>query len=241
MQNYKLTIRYQGTKYHGWQMQQNAVSVQATIKQALELLLKEEVNLIGAGRTDTGVHAMGQVANFRTDQSLDLFRFIYSLNSLLPKDISITHYEQVPESFHSRYDATSREYRYHFYHKKNPFLHGLAFYSYHRYDVVVLNKYAQRFLGTHDFYSFSKELPDNENATCTIKKAVWRCTKEMTVFTIIADRYLHGMVRLITGSIIYAAKNKLPAAWIDEMLTTKQENRFAVPPCGLYLYNVKYD
>ncbi|MBI2416339.1 MAG: tRNA pseudouridine(38-40) synthase TruA [Ignavibacteriales bacterium] len=241
MQNYKLTIRYQGTKYHGWQIQQNAVTVQETIKKALELLLKEEVNLIGAGRTDAGVHAMGQVANFKTNQSLDLFRFIYSLNSLLPEDISIAHYEQVPESFHSRYDAASREYRYYFYHKKNPFLHELAFYSYHRYDVQVLNKYARRFLGTHDFFSFSKELPENENASCTIKKAAWRCTKEMTVFTIVADRYLHGMVRLITGSILHAAKNNLPVNWIDEMLTTKQENRFAVPPCGLYLYNVKYD
>lgn len=240
MQNYKLTIRYSGSNYHGWQIQKNADTVQARIKAALELLLKEEIVLTGAGRTDTGVHAMGQVANFYTAKEISTYRFIHSLNGILPGDIAITEMAAVPGSFNARFDAVSREYRYFLYHQKNPFLAGSAYYSHRKYDAAVLNEYACRFLGEHQFYSFSKELPKNGSANCIVSIANWKCTAEMSVFVIKANRFLHGMVRMITGTILHAAKESMPAAEIDRMLQGKYENRFAVPPCGLYLYKVNY-
>ena len=159
LNNYKLIIQYDGTKYAGWQMQQNAITVQEKIVDAIAVITKEKVNLIGSGRTDTGVHAFGQVANFRTENELDLYKFSYSLNSILPNDISIIKIDKADESFHSRFDAKSRSYIYIFSQIKSPFYYD---YSYHyspitKIDFVSLNRISKIFLGEHDFTSFSRK------------------------------------------------------------------------------------
>src|SRR3989339_1942505 len=159
MNNYKLIIQYDGTNYAGWQIQSNAATVQQKIVDAIEVILKEKINLIGSGRTDTGVHALGQVANFRTENELDLYKFRYSLNSILPNDISVLKMESVNESFHARFDAKNRSYIYLFCDHKSPFYNNYSYYfpSLSKLDFDYLNRISKTLLGIHDFTSYSRK------------------------------------------------------------------------------------
>ncbi len=159
MNNYKLLIQYDGTSYSGWQIQKNGTTVQQKIVDAVEVITKEKVNLIGSGRTDAGVHALGQVANFRTERDLDLRKFQYSLNAVLPNDISVVNIEKVNESFHARFDAKSRSYVYLFMNNKSPFYEKYS-YLYPRLsnvDIGRLNLLSKTLLGEQDFTSLSKK------------------------------------------------------------------------------------
>ena len=140
MYNYKLTIQYDGALYAGWQMQENAVSVQEVIKKSIEQIIREEVNLIGAGRTDSGVHALGQVANFKFNKELELNKFNYSLNSVLPDDISVNKIEIVDENFHSRFSAKRRSYIYLISKSKTPFYNRYSYSYYSALDPEILNQ-----------------------------------------------------------------------------------------------------
>lgn len=244
MNNYKLLIQYDGTSYSGWQIQKNGTTVQQKIVEAVVVITKEKVNLIGSGRTDTGVHALGQVANFRIEQELDLRKFQYSLNSILPKDIAISNIEKVSESFHARFDAKNRSYIYLFTHNKSPFYEK---YSYlyppvKDFEIDKLNSLSKTLIGRHDFTSLSKKNIEIEEKYCTITEIHWRCTLDKTIFYITANRFLHGMVRTIIGTLLYAAERNLDADYINEVLELKDRTQAeqSVPAKGLFLYKVKY-
>ena len=242
MYNYKMIIQYDGTKYHGWQIQQNAVSVQSVITNGLNTLTRERVNLIGAGRTDSGVHALGQVANFITENPLDLYRFKYSLNSMLPFDIAIREMELVNEKFHSRYDAVSRTYWYIVYKNKSPFYWQYGYFYHHPVDVGFMNTCSGRLLGDRDFRNFAKELPANDNARCNVISAGWRDMGDKYLFRIEANRFLHSMVRIITGTLLRFQKEQIAAGEIDSLFLPdgKLSTGPSVPAEGLFLKEVTY-
>lgn len=242
MNNYKLIIQYDGTKYCGWQIQVNAVTVQEKITDAIKTILSENVNLIGSGRTDSGVHALGQSANFRCEQEIDIYRFKHSLNSILPFDISIISMEKVDEDFHARFDAKKRSYVYLITQFKSPFFLNYAYHYHDKINIERLNHVSRNLVGEHNFTSFSRKITDTENKICTIHSAHWKETKGVIVFYIEADRFLHGMVRTIVGTVLKALKINAGENYIRETLDTKnrEEAGEAVPAKGLFLFKVKY-
>jgi len=225
-------------------MQLNAITVQQKIIDAIEVITKERVNLIGSGRTDTGVHAFGQAANFRTESELDIYKFLYQLNSILPKDISITKMEKVAESFHARFDAKSRSYLYLFIHNKSPFYYKYAHYypPITKIDFFKLNEISKALLGEHDFTSFSKKNPEIDDKTCSISEIWWRKGRDLSTFYITANRFMHGMVRTIVGTLLYAAEQNLDENYLLEVLEQKnrEEADESVPAKGLFLFKVRY-
>lgn len=242
MNNFKLIIQYDGANYSGWQIQANAVSVQQKISEALGILLKEKVNLIGSGRTDTGVHAIAQAANFRYNGEIDIYKFKHSLNSLLPTDISVTFMEKVPGDFNARFDAKKRSYVYLITTSKTPLLYNYSYYYHGKINIDVLNSISRLILGEHDFRSFSKKNTDIENTVCIINSARWREIKGVTLFYIEANRFLHGLVRTITGTLLNLQNEKDPELRISEIFKGLDRSLAgeAVPAKGLFLYKVKY-
>ncbi len=242
MLNYKLNIQYDGTNYAGWQVQENAVTVQQKITEAIKILTKENINLVGSGRTDAGVHALGQVANFRVENELDIYRFRHSLNSVLPKDISVTDMRAAGENFHARFDAKKRCYIYLISKIKSPF-YNLYSWQYHEaIDILMLNELSGKLIGVHDFTSFARKSTETENKTCEIFQIRWRESKDILLFFIEADRFLHGMVRTIIGTILQASKNNENEKYLFDILNSKDREAAgeAVPARGLFLYKVKY-
>ncbi len=242
MKNYKLTIQYDGTEYAGWQIQKNSDTIQQRITEALEILIKEKINLIGSGRTDSGVHALGQVANFRTENEIDIYRFKHSLNSILPFDISISSMEEVDQKFHSRFDARRRTYFYILTCKKSPFYLNYSYFYHKKIDIVKLNKLSKYFLGEHDFSSFSRKTPELDNKNCTLYNLHWRKTADLTFFYIQANRFLHGMVRAIAGTILKAHELDFSESFVRDIFNSKsrEESYDSVPAKGLFLYKVEY-
>lgn len=244
MNNYKLHIQYDGTDYAGWQIQNNAPTVQQEIIDAIEIILKERVNLIGSGRTDAGVHALGQIANFRCETELDIYKFNHSLNSIISKNISVTKIENVPESFHSRFDAKRRTYLYLISKIKSPFLTKYS-YDYsgaNKINLTRLNELSSTLLGTHDFTSFSRKNSETENKICTINSIHWRDTGNMIQFMVEADRYLHGMVRTMVGTLLKAERKNLDENYLLQILNDKARESAdeAAPAKGLFLFKVRY-
>lgn len=242
MANYKLTIQYDGSNYAGWQVQDNAVTVQQKIIEAVRIILKEDVNLIGSGRTDAGVHAFGQVANFRTSASPDIFRFVHSLNSILPGDISITAMSDEGEDFHARFDAKKRSYIYLLSLEKSPFFDKYSWHYHDEADIAKLNELSGHLLGTHDFTSFSKKNAEVKNKNCEIFSARWRRSGGLVIFMIEANRFLHGMVRTTVGTLLKLSKEKDAGTKLLEILEVKNREAAweAAPAKGLFLYKVKY-
>jgi len=239
--NYKLIIQYDGSNYSGWQIQENAKSVQGTISEKIKILVKDDVNLIGAGRTDSGVHALGQVANFNTRDEINPFRFQHSLNSILPSDISIIDTVEVSHSFHSRYDAKERTYLYLVSKLKSPFYYRYSIVK-DNLDVALLNRLSDVFVGENDYTSFCKKNTEVRNKKCTINFIRWRETKSLYFFIISADRFLHGMVRTIAGTLFYAAEQKDGEELIRDIFNKRNRDAAgeAVPAKGLTLYKIKY-
>lgn len=242
MKNYKLTIQYDGRNYSGWQIQKNSESIQQKITDAIEILLKEKVNLIGSGRTDSGVHAFGQVANFRTETEIDIYRFKHSLNSILPYDIVVSSMEEIDLNFHARYDAKKRTYLYLITQTRSPFYKNYSYFYPRKMDLEKLNVLSKLFLGEKDFTSFSKKNDEVENKNCTVYKTFWRQKGEIILFSIQASRYLHGMVRTIVGTLLHAQEQNHPEIFIEEIFNSQnREEAFeAVPAKGLFLYKVEY-
>lgn len=242
MNNYKLIIQYDGTNYAGWQIQRNCVTVQEKITSVLKILLKEDINLVGSGRTDSGVHALGQQANFRTEKSINTYRFKHSLNSLLPKDISILDLSEVKENFNARYDACKRSYLYFIVKYKSPFYDRYSYFYHNKIDIQRLNQLSKVLIAEADYSSFSKKRSETENKVCTIFNAIWTEKKGLVIFLIEANRFLHGMVRTITGTLLDAVKNNYDENFVKEVIWSKNRDMAgeAVPAKGLFLYKVKY-
>jgi tRNA pseudouridine38-40 synthase len=212
------------------------------LKNAIEVLIKEYITLNGSGRTDSGVHALGQVANFSTEQQLDLYRFRYSLNNTIPSDIAVTKIEEVETSFHPRYDAKSRTYLYFISRNKTPFLKNYTYFYYSPLDIGYLNRLSKLLIGERDYTSFTKHEAETENKICNILNVRWRSLKEFSIFSIEATRFLHGMVRTIVGTLLDFHKEQKPFGELTTIIEAK--NRIlageAVPAKGLFLYKVKY-
>jgi len=242
LNNYKLIIQYDGTNYAGWQIQKNEPTIQQKISDTIEVLLKEKVNLIGSGRTDAGVHALGQTANFRTAKEIEIYKFKHSLNAILPQDISIIKMEKVSPEFHSRFDAKMRSYLYLFSKLKSPFYLRYSYFYHDNIDCARLNTLSMNFLGIKDFTSFSRKSIEPQNKVCNIYDVKWKETKSLIIFRIEADRFLHGMVRTIIGTLLKALKVNSDREYIENIFNLKNREAAseAVPANGLFLYKVKY-
>lgn len=245
--NTRLTVAYDGTNYHGWQVQDNSLTVQQILEEQIKIILREEVRVIGSGRTDAGVHARGQIANFKHRHQMDLYRFLGSLNGLIPHDIRILKAEQVPLDFHAQHHALSKIYHYHLHLDPilDPFKRLYAYQVKCKINVEALREAAQLFLGTHDFTSFANEA----HAGCAAYDPV-RTMKRLDIvreeggirLEFEADGFLYKMVRNIVGILLEIASGKKKAEDIPLILKAKDRRRAgtSVPPHGLFLMNVMY-
>jgi tRNA pseudouridine38-40 synthase len=242
MYNYKLHIQYDGTNYAGWQIQKNSDTVQQRITDALNMLLKEDINLIGSGRTDSGVHALGQQANFKTEKEIDIYRTLHSLNSILPKDIAVSSFVKVPEYFNARYDARKRSYLYFIIKSKSPFYDRYSYFYHNSIDLKKLNCLSKSFIREADFTSFSRKNSSTENKICNVYTAQWYERNRQVIFLIEANRFLHGMVRTVTGTLLNALKNNYNEDYIEDIFAAGNRDAAgeAVPAKGLFLYKVRY-
>jgi tRNA pseudouridine38-40 synthase len=243
MHRYFIVFSYNGGSYHGWQRQINALSVQEVLESKLSLHLHEKVEVVGAGRTDTGVHAKMMCAHFDFHNEIkDLDKLVYKLNTTLGKAIVVSEIKKVNYDAHARFDATLRTYQYHLIQEKSPFLEGLAYYHFKELDFNKMNKAAELLLGEKDFSCFSKSKTQTYTNDCNIKEAYWEKRNEKWVFTISANRFLRNMVRSIVGTLIDIGENKIEIEDIQTIIESKsrKEAGKSVPAHGLYLVDIKY-
>jgi len=240
---YFIKLAYNGTNYHGWQYQPNATSVQENLNKALQVILNSNINIMGAGRTDTGVHAKEMYAHFDFETPINIQSLIHKLNSFLPKDIVIYDIIPVHDEAHARFDATKRTYEYHINIFKDAFLEDKSWYYHHDLDIDLMNQ-ASKILFNHiDFQCFSKVNTDVNTFECTIFEAHWKKENNTIVFTISANRFLRNMVRAIVGTIVNIGLHKISLDDFNEIIKSKNRNKagFSVPAHGLYLTKIEYD
>ena len=240
-----MELAYNGTAYHGWQIQKNAVSVQEVLNKALSIVLRQPVETLGCGRTDAGVHAKQLYAHFDfPDAGLTQqgSKFITSVNALLPYDITIKRVIAVAESAHARFDATLRSYEYHLHFFKDPFKHGYSWLLLDKPDIDLMNQAAQILFEYQDFSCFSKSNTQTFTNNCRITRAEWIWKDEKLVFYISADRFLRNMVRAIVGTLLLVGKKQITPDDVKLIIESKNRSNAgtSVPACGLYLTEVKY-
>lgn len=239
---YFIKLAYNGTAYNGWQYQPNAPSVQETLNKALSVLLHSEINSMGAGRTDTGVHARMMYAHFDHNKPFDSKKLVYKLNSFLPKDIAIYSIFAVENEAHCRFDAQKRTYQYHIDSYKNPFGQDLSWYLSQKLDVELMNQAAKILLNHTNFQCFSKVNTDVNTFDCTIFEAYWVAQNNQLVFTISANRFLRNMVRAIVGTLVNVGLYKITLDQFEQIINEKNRAKagFSVPAQGLYLTYIEY-
>ncbi|WP_281323835.1 tRNA pseudouridine(38-40) synthase TruA [Flavobacterium sp. IMCC34518] len=240
---YFIKLAYNGTHYHGWQYQPNAASVQETMNKAFSVILNNEINLMGAGRTDTGVHAKEMYAHFDLETLFDIPNTIHKLNSFLPKDIVIYAILPVANEAHSRFDATKRTYEYHINTFKDAFLQEKSWYFHQKLDLDLMNEAAKSLLNHTDFQCFSKVNTDVNTFDCSIFEAYWKQEDDKLIFTISANRFLRNMVRSIVGTLINIGLYKITLDDFEKIIESKNRDKagFSVPAHGLYLTKIAYD
>lgn len=239
---YKFTISFDGTAYHGWQKQKNAVSVQQVIEQKLEILFGKKIETIGCGRTDTGVHARRFVLHFETNEKIGNENFLYNLNSILPNDIAVLKFSRAKSDFNARFSAVKREYRYFIHFEKNPFLVNKSTFLKRKPELKMLNLACEILKQYDDFESFSKKGSDNKTSICKIFEAKWIEKHNQYIFIIVADRFLRNMVRAITGTMLDVGYGKIDIEDFRKVIESKNRNNSStsVPAAGLYLWDIKY-
>ncbi|MGJ5642034.1 tRNA pseudouridine(38-40) synthase TruA [Formosa sp. S-31] len=239
---YFLELSYNGKAYHGWQNQPNAISVQEVIEKGLSLLLKAPTSIVGAGRTDAGVHASQMFAHFDTESLLNEAQLTYKLNAFLPKDIAIHRVFRVQPEAHTRFDAVSRSYLYRIALEKNVFNFEEAYYLKPKLDIDKMNTASGILLEYRDFQCFSKSNTDVKTYNCDIKQAGFSVVKDELHFTITADRFLRNMVRAIVGTLINIGIGKLQIEDLHRIISSKNRSEagYSVPAQGLYLTKVEY-
>lgn len=247
MRNLLLTMTYDGRRYHGWQIQENADSVQNQLQQALVRVIGERPDLKGCSRTDAGVHANCYCVSLRTEHTIPAERLPLALNRFLPKDIAVLECTEVPEDFHARYSCKGKEYIYKIYNApvRSPFLQGYALHYWYPLDVVRMNRAAQYFVGRHDFTSFCTVDPHRQKGDFhrTVKSCRVERSGDLITVTIEADGFLYNMVRIIVGTLLLTAQGKLQPEDITAIIEAKDRSRAGptAPPEGLYLNRVFYD
>lgn len=238
-------IEYDGTNYSGWQRQKNSNSIQETIEQAIEIVSGQKLFVIAAGRTDAGVHALGQVAHCRIEDSFPIpeNKIVSAINSALPPDIKILEAKTTELPFHSTKDAIAREYAYLVTTKNSVFLRNYAFYFPFELEIDRLNEISKVFLGEYDFSPFAKKNPSTKNYFCRIEKSEWQQLSEnLFCYTIRANRFVYGLVRSLVGVILDCARGRRTTPEVEEALRSGKKN-FPSPLAkakGLYLTRVYY-
>ena len=241
---YFLALSYLGTAYNGWQRQPNAPSVQQTLEERLSRLVGTPTEVVGAGRTDTGVHARFYIAHFDTTRDIaDAADFCYHLNAMLPSDIAVSNVYRVADDAHARFDAVSREYHYHIVFGKEPFRKDVVWQYYGPLDVDAMNRAAEYLLANEDFTSFAKLNSNNHTNICHVTKAVWERVGERELrFTIRADRFLRNMVRAIVGTLVDVGRGKITVERFGEIVQARDLSLSSgsAPAAGLFLADVEY-
>lgn len=250
-QRYFIELAYNGTDFHGWQVQPNAVTVQELLDKALTTILRSPVETVGCGRTDTGVHAKEFFAHFNAPQPPEgganvlasLPKIVLGLNSLLPPSIGIKQIIPVQPDSHARFDATLRSYEYHIHFQKDPFKHNYSWLMRDKPDVGLMNKAAAIIMEYTDFSCFSKSNTQVMTNNCKVSRAEWVNHGESIVFHISADRFLRNMVRAIVGTLIIVGRKEIEPFEVRKIIESKNRSKAgtSVPACGLYLTQVKYD
>jgi len=242
MLHYFIELSYKGTNYCGWQIQDNAPSVQQELNKALSVLLAENIETTGCGRTDTGVHAKEFFAHFDCNKEIDREVFIYKINKILPLDIAVKNIYPVSPKSHARFDAISRTYEYRIIQNKNPFETENAYYWHNVLDVDLMNEAAIILFDYNDFTCFSKSNTQTFTNDCIIYKAVWEKREHLLTFTISANRFLRNMVRAIVGTMMEVGKRQITLADFRKIIENKNRSQagLSVPPHGLSLIKVEY-
>ena len=240
---YFITFSYDGTAYHGWQIQPHSVTVQEELQKALSTLMRKPMEVVGAGRTDTGVHARKMIAHFDHDEVLDCPLLVYKLNKLLPRDIAVQHVEPVADDMHARFSAKSRTYHYYVHLDKNPFLRSYSWQVYGNPDFELMNRAARVLMEYKDFTSFSKVNTDTKTNDCTITEARWdRVGEDQWRFTVTANRFLRNMVRAIVGTLMEVGRGRMTIEQLRSVIEAKDRCRAgdSVPGNALFLVEVLY-
>jgi tRNA pseudouridine38-40 synthase len=255
---YKIRLSYDGNAFCGWQIQNNAVTVQGELERALRTFLGIEIQVTGAGRTDTEVNAINYIAHVDIPNEVrtDAAQLCYKLNAILPKDIAIHEVSEAEEDFHARFDAKSREYKYFVHFKKDPFCERYSYRMRYRLDIDKMNEAAAYLLGEHDFSCFEKTGGNNTTSICTITEAGWStyipdhsrmmgsdCNEgDYIVFRIKANRFLRNMVRAIVGSLIEVGRGKQAPLWIAELIAngSRSDAGTSVPGKALFFCGASY-
>jgi tRNA pseudouridine38-40 synthase len=242
LRNIKLEIEYDGTDFYGWQIQPKLRTVQGEIQNKLETILGHKINLIGAGRTDVGVHALGQVANFKTASELRKNSIINGLNGLLPDDIVIKRIEEVDLNFNSRYDAKSRLYKYRIYLGRTAIWRKYVWEVLYSLNLENILEATKKIEGEHDFSSFCVAESSKDNNFCRVFSAIWEKSNDELIFKIEADRFLHAMVRSLVGTLVEVGRGYFSVSDFADIMEAKDRKKAGptAPACGLYLVEVKY-
>ncbi|EDP71629.1 putative tRNA pseudouridine synthase A [Flavobacteriales bacterium ALC-1] len=237
-----IELSYNGKEYHGWQNQPNAISVQEVLEKALSTILKAEVSVMGAGRTDAGVHASQMFAHFDFEKEFEYKDVVYKLNSYLPKDIAVSTIFEVKPDAHARFEAKSRTYHYKISTSKNVFDYDFAYQVQLPLDVEAMNTACKILFEYKDFQCFSKSNTDVKTYNCDIKEAFWTQNSNQLIFTITADRFLRNMVRAIVGTMVNIGLGKLKPEDLHKIIASKNRSEagFSVPAHGLYLAKIVY-
>lgn len=242
MQRYFIQLAYKGTNYHGWQIQDNALTVQAELNKTLSILLNQTIETHGCGRTDKGVHASNYYAHFDAKEISDIPQLIYKLNKFLPKDIAVYKIFKVKKDASARFDAINRTYDYYITKRKDPFLNESAYYFYGNLDIELMNKAAEILLTYKDFEAFSKSNTQVNNYICHISFAKWIENNNLLNFKITANRFLRNMVRAIVGTMLEVGKGNMNLEEFKHVIESKNRSNagFSVPAHALFLSNINY-
>ena len=244
MRNLLLTISFDGSAYHGWQVQENAVTVQQTLQDALEHICSKRDNVVGCSRTDAGVHANMYCCNIRTESTIDCKKLVGALNAVLPKDIAAIDCEEVDYDFHARYDCKSKEYIYKIWNSrsKNPFLYDYSLHYKYPLNEKFLDRQAKAFIGTHKFDSFCAAGSSVEDTERTVVNAAVEREGDMVIFRVEANGFLYNMVRIMVGTLIDISRGKIPADSIEGIINAKNRSAagYTAPAHGLYLNKIHY-
>ncbi len=243
-QRYFIQLSYDGTDFHGWQIQPNAKTIQESLNQALSTLLRKEIYCVGCGRTDTGVHAKYFIAHIELAQRLSLAtsEVVYRLNRLLPESIAVQDCFPVVHDAHARFSAISRSYAYYITTEKDPFSVDRMWELREDLDIAAMNQAAQELLGEQDFSCFSKSNTQTETNLCNVSEARWKAHAHGLVFRISANRFLRNMVRAVVGTLVEVGRGRMSNADLVKIIASKDRSEAgtSVPAHGLYLTNVVY-
>ena len=240
---YFITMSYDGTRFHGWQVQPNGTSVQGELQKALSLLLREDIQVTGAGRTDAGVHARMMVAHFDTSQEIDGQQLVYKLNRLLPRDVAVQRLQQVADDLHARFSATSRTYYYYLHTRKDPFLRHYSCELHYPLDFSTMNEAAHMLLSYTDFGAFCKSHADVKTTLCRVTWAVWtELQPGVWRFEITANRFLRNMVRAVVGTLIEVGRGRMTTDDFRKVIEGKRRTEAgeSMPANALFLVSIEY-